>query len=80
MPASGCQRSIKESEPILHNMKTFSTYVITIRKKDIERKLLYAYRQDWEKLEKNFELRLTLIFNFDLVKFAALLPGGNFTG
>jgi hypothetical protein len=35
-------------------MKTFSTFEITILKKDIERRDLYAYRQGWANLKKNF--------------------------
>jgi len=35
-------------------MKTFSTSEITILKKDIERRDLYAYRQRWANLKKNF--------------------------
>jgi len=34
-------------------MKTFSTYQITIGKKDIERSVLYDYRQAAAKLKKN---------------------------
>ena len=53
IPAPDCQRSIEKSEPILHIMKTFSTYQVQIGEKDIERRVLYAYRQETGKLKKN---------------------------
>ena len=59
---SDCQRSIEKSELILHIMETFSTHQITIGKKDIERRVLYGYRQGWVKLKLNLKF---LVPNFE---------------